>query len=137
MALSVEETAKAFAQALDQDDWQAAEKCLSPDCSYICRGTTSLGSAQIVDSYRKIGEWVRKSFESVAYESSIEVLSESQVKIRFRDLIKHQGHTLDFRCEQLLQLGEAGTIQQIEHFDLPGMLEKAAAFNKACGVERP
>lgn len=34
-------------------------------------------------------------------------------------------------------IGEDGLVSRIEHVDLPGEVDKAAAFNQACGVRRP
>ena len=49
----------------------------------------------------------------------------------------HEGHHLDFRCQQVITLGPERRVVQIEHVDLPGEAEKAERFNAACGVSKP
>ena len=130
-------TARRFAAALDQSDWEAAIACLAKNCEYSFRGKSSHGRDQIVSSYRTIGEWVDASFESVRYESAVEALPPDRARISFRDIMDHRGHHLDFRCQQIITLGTEGTIAHIEHIDIPGEAEKAERFNAACGVKKP
>ena len=131
------DVAQRFAVALDEDRWDAVAACLAADCEYVCRGVTMRGPAQIVASYRTIGEWVVATFESVRYESAVEAIDDDRALISFRDLLDHQGHHLDFRCQQVVTLGPEHTIVHIEHVDLPGEPEKVVRFNAACGVEKP
>ena len=131
------EAALALASALDRSDWPACVACLSPQCKYEISGEVSQGPEAIISSYRVIGEWVEATFESVRYESSVETLDPKVAKISFRDLLEHQGHSLDFRCQQIITLGDDLLICKIQHIDIEGMPEKAAAFNKACGVAKP
>jgi hypothetical protein len=129
--------ARRFAAALDDHDWAAATNCLAPDCIYLFRGTEARGRDQIIDSYRRIGEWVAATFESVSYESKVEALGPARAAITFRDVLDHQGHHLDFRCQQILTTDDEGRVVQIEHIDFPGEPEKVVAFNAACGVKKP
>jgi len=131
------EAALALASALDRSDWSGSVACLSPECTYEIRGKVNHGAEAIISSYRVIGEWVEATFESVRYESSVEAQEPSIATISFRDLLEHQGHNLDFRCRQIVTLGEDGLICKIQHVDIEGMPEKAAAFNEACGVTKP
>lgn len=133
----VNDRAKAFTAALDAGAWEDVSKCLTTNCEYVFRGNLMSGAGLIVDMYRSIGEWVEKTFDSVRYESSLESLHSESVKIKFRDIMDHRGHHLDFRCEQIIRVNSEGLIDRIEHFDLPGESEKAARFNEACGVTRP
>ncbi len=131
------ELARRFAVALDASDWDAAGGCLAPTCEYVFRGTCIVGRDPVIDSYRKIGEWVATTFECVRYESAVRPAEPAAAVIAFRDLIDHGEHHLDFRCEQRLEVGADGLVARIEHVDLPGEPEKAARFNAACGVEKP
>ncbi|MEE9392380.1 MAG: hypothetical protein V3W41_07730 [Planctomycetota bacterium] len=131
------EAALTLASALDRGDWSACIMCLTSQCEYEFRGTVSKGAEDIISSYRVIGEWVEATFESVRYESAVETLGAKVAKISFRDLMEHQGHRLDFRCQQVITLGDDGLIGKIRHIDIDGMPEKVAEFNKACGVTKP
>lgn len=131
------EAGLAFAAALDRGNWKETSACLSPNCQYFFRASISVGAETIVSSYQTIDEWVKMTFESVQYESSVEALSSNVARVSFRDLLKHKGHRLDFRCQQIITLGADQLISKIEHVDLDGMPEKAEAFNRACGVVKP
>ena len=126
-----------FAAALDADDWAGAEALLADECVYAFRGGEMRGAAEIVGSYRKIGEWVARSFDAVRYESRVAPLEDVRVEIAFRDLIDHGEHHLDFRCKQRLRVDAEGRVVHIEHIDIEGEPEKAARFNAACGVTKP
>ena len=127
--------AERFARALDQSDWKAAALLLHPKCRYNCRGSVVIGPT-LLDGYRTTDEWVKSTFDAVRYESRVEVEG-GRVRIHFRDLIDHGDHHLDFSCQQVLTIDDGGHIVSIEHVDLPGEVEKADAFNQACGVRRP
>ena len=130
------QVASRFTEALEADDWTTAGACLAADCVYVCRGSTFSGRDAVVQSYRNIGEWVRRTFDKVRYDSTLTLLDSGQVRADFRDRIDHGEQHLDFRCYQIWT-GSDGVIHQIEHHDLPGMNERAVAFNEACGVVRP
>ena len=127
--------AERFARALDDGDWDAAASLLHPECRYACRGTLQTGPS-LLDAYRTTDEWAKATFESVRYESRVEV-EDGRARIHFRDLMDHGEHHLDFRCQQLVSVDDDGRIIEIEHIDLPGETEKADRFNRACGVVRP
>lgn len=126
-----------FAKALDAGDWAGVEALVARGCTYRIRGDTVVGAEPIVGSYRRIAEWVDSTFDAVRYESEVKPHDGDRARIRFRDLIDHGPHHLDFRCEQLIAVDGSGAIIDIEHVDIPGEPEKAAAFNRACGVAKP
>ena len=130
-------TALRFAAVLDARDWAGTRALLSEACEYDFRGGSLHGPKAIIAIYREIGEWVDESFDSVSYESRVELRPSGQALIHFRDLMDHGEHHLDFRCQQLLSVDQHGRVYRIEHIDIPGESEKAAAFNLACGVKRP
>ncbi len=126
-----------FAEALDKSNWEDSLSCLNENCSYGFRGDITHGSEAIISMYKTIGEWVLETFESVRYESSVDEISEDQARINFRDLLDHEGHHLDFRCQQLIRVGEDGRIIHIEHIDIEGEPEKVVQFNEKCKVKKP
>ncbi len=132
-----EDIAQQFCNALDAGDWDALASLLAPGCEYSLRGGSIEGVEPIVASYRKIDEWVHASFDSVRYESEVDTCTEREALIAFRDIIEHGAHRLDFRCQQQITLGDDGRVERIRHIDLEGEPEKAAEFNRVCGVEKP
>lgn len=131
------EIARQFCLALDQGHWEAVSSLLDPGCRYHFRGGTTTGVETIVGSYRKIDEWVREVFDSVAYESHVEMVGDAAALITFRDQISCGQHHLDFRCQQRIDINERGRIDVITHIDIEGEREKADRFNKACGAVKP
>ena len=126
-----------FCAALDGGDWPALIALLDPACEYRFRDGVMSGVDEIVASYRKIDDWVRATFDSVRYESAVELQPGAAAMISFRDLIDHGDHHLDHRCRQKIEINSEGRICSITHIDLPGEPEKVVQFNKACGVEKP
>jgi len=137
MSKTIKEVAKLFCSALDSGDWDAVTALLSSDCAYHFRGGQMTGVEEIVGSYRTIDEWVRETFEGLLYESKVELKPDGSALITFRDRMSLGEHHLDFRCQQLIELDDAGLIGSITHIDIEGEPEKAARFNEACGVVKP
>lgn len=129
--------AEGFCAALDAGDWPAVSSLLDPECEYHFRGEVTAGIDIIVGSYRTIDEWVHETFESVHYESHVELRSDDAALITFRDQMDHGEHHLDFRCQQLIQTNRHDLIRRITHIDLEGEPEKVIRFNAACGVVKP
>ena len=131
------EAALALAQALNDEDYDAAEALLAPECIYEIDGKTVSGRAAIIESYRLIGDWVKATFDTYSYSSEVAADGEAQAIISYRDRIKHGVHQLDHRCRQVVSADTDGLIIEIRHVNLPGESEKAKAFNEACGVSKP
>ena len=122
---------------MDTGDWASVASVLDARCEYHFRGTMTSGVEKIVESYRKIDEWVHATFDQVRYESRIELQSDGSVLITFRDQIDHGDHHLDFRCQQRVAINDAERIASITHIDIDGEPEKAVRFNAMCGVVKP
>ena len=63
------EAALALAQALNDEDYDAALVLLAPECRYEIDGKTERGRTAIIESYRLIGDWVKTTFDSYSYSS--------------------------------------------------------------------
>jgi len=137
MSKTIADVADRFCGALDSGDWDAVTALISEGCAYHFRGGQMTGVDAIVGSYRKIDEWVRETFEGLSYESRVELRPDGAALITFRDRMSLGEHHLDFRCQQLIELDDAGLISSITHIDIEGEPEKAARFNAACGVVKP
>lgn len=126
--------ARAFAQALDGEDYAAAAELLAPDCTYRIHDAEHSGVEAILAEYRKNGEYAARTFDSVVYESSVRAAGERSAILTFVDRLSHRGHELVHTCEQLVELDERGLVRRIEHRDLPGEQEALAEFFRALGL---
>lgn len=128
--------ARRFAEALDQEDYDAAAGLLDGDCEYSCRGQRFRGPDAIVESYRQSGDTAAKTFDRVVYESAITPVSERLVLIHFTDRLFHRDHRFTFECQQRVEVNQAGRIVRIEHEDLAGQPEALQQFMQQIGAER-
>ncbi len=125
-----------FARALDEEDYDAASALLDAACVYDIRGERHCGPDAIIASYRSAGEWVRETFDAVAYESAVRLESDPEFVIEFADLLTHAGVHHRHECEQRVRVDGDRKIVRIEHIDLPGETERLSAYLTRVGVER-
>ena len=126
--------ARAFARALDEEDYVAASKLLDPNCVYHIQGSEFTGPEAILAEYEKNGTYAAETFDSVAYESDVRPTGDREAVITFTDHLRHRGHELVHTCEQLVELSEADLVQRIEHRDLPGQAEALSEFFRETGL---
>ena len=122
------EVARRFALALDGEDYPVASGLLAPACVYEIRGDRFVGPDAIVAAYHGNGDDAAKRFDAISYGSDVRQEPDSTLVIAFWDRIEHIGRTHEHRCEQVLSVGVGGLIHRIEHRDLPGEVERLAAF---------
>lgn len=121
--------ARDFADAIDADDYRAAGRLLAGAAVYAFRGQRLMGRDKILAKYAASSEWARETFESVDFDSSVEVESETTARVSFVDRIEHAGQTLVHTSEQILEIApERGRITHITHVDRPGEAEKLERF---------
>lgn len=130
------ETARAFARALDADDYTAARALLAPDCAYHTGREVLHGPEAILASYREASRWARASFDRVGYQSAVEEAGDRAVTVRFVDLLERRGLSHRHECVQQLCFGPDGRIARIVHRDLPGQAEALREYLRCCGIER-
>jgi len=121
---------RAFAQALDREDYAGAMGLLSAGCVYSLRGETYEGPEAIVASYKGNGD-AAQAFDEISYGSSVRVGDEGWIVIEFWDELVHRGRRHRHVCEQWVRV-EGSRITRIEHRDLEGEPEKLNAFKKWC-----
>lgn len=131
------QTATAFAQALDEENYDRATSLLAEDCKYHFRGKITTGRDEIIRSYQQAGEWAATSFENIRYESRVTTKDTHTARIRFADITAHNGLHHRHECEQLVHVNDANQITRIEHIDLPGERDRLLAFLAKCGIEYP
>jgi RimJ/RimL family protein N-acetyltransferase len=117
------ERARAFAAALDEDDFERARPFVSPHCVYDVRGETLRGADAILASYAAATRSARSRFDDVRYESAVE----PGPRIRYTDILRQAGREHRHHCAQSLTF-EAGLITRIVHEDLPGEREALQRF---------
>ena len=133
---TIELVARAFALALDRDDYSAAAALLADDCSYQSPKGVIDGRTAILESYRAASSWAHSHIDRVQYESSVRVISETNAVITFIDLLEHAGQAHRYSCEQALSTNQAGLISQIVHCDLPEERVRLDRFFQASGIRR-
>jgi RimJ/RimL family protein N-acetyltransferase len=127
------ERARAFAAALDEDDFERARPLLSPHCVYEVRGSVIHGSNAILRSYAAATRKAHGLFHQVGYESQVEATS-THACIEFVDVLRHGGHEHRHRSRQHLGFGADQRIATIVHEDLEGEAEALRDFLARCGL---
>jgi len=128
--------ARAFAQALDREDYAAARGLLSPSCTYHIRSKTLRGREAVLSSYKTAGDWGQAHIDSIEYKSRVTRLSAFKYVIRFEDYLRHAGKRHKHVCRQVMTLGPSGKIKDIRHKDLPGERKALKDFFRKAGLGR-
>jgi hypothetical protein len=120
--------ARKFADALDAEDYTAAEALLAPDCIYHIGDAALAGPARILESYRANSDSAKRRFDTVEYSSVVQELSPLTAMILFSDRLRiaHQWH--EFHCQQRVQIGPRGLIETIRHEELAGERTRLTEF---------
>ena len=129
-------TVSAFARALDEDDFAAASRYISPDCVYDSPADRLVGPEAIMAAYAKNAEWARRTFDSLTFKSDVEMLSPSEAVITYTDITRHAGFDHTYRCRQRVSLTANGLICKIRHEEIPGQHEQLEAFFEKVGIVR-
>ena len=124
-----------FAKGLDREDYAAAEGVLSSDCVYVSSSDEVRGAGEIVASYKANGDWAGATFDSVSYDSRVELLDDGRWRITFVDHIRHKGESITYKSEQLVEVDD-GLIRRIEEAEIDGQREGLEEFFARVGVSR-
>lgn len=133
MTYREETLARAFANALDADDFAAAAGLLAQGCVYSIRDASHEGPDAIVASYRE-GSEKAGLFDGCRYESAVEDTAVGRATVRFLDHLTHAGEEHTHSCLQHLGFAADGRIESIRHEDLPGERSALKAFCDRVGV---
>ena len=128
--------AQEFATALDTEDYESARRLLAGDCIYHFSGKSFRGIAAILESYQQNAEWVKRTFESIVYESSTRQRSDDTWVIHYIDRIQHRDRELEHHCEQVVRFDSGNRVVEITHIDLPGEDTKVKEFLAAFDIAR-
>ena len=133
---SILSVATAFALALDRDDFAAAEVCLARECVYESPDGVLEGPAAIIAAYRGNAESAVRDFDKIEYDSIVEPAGGNAARITYIDRITHQGKSHEYRCRQVVEVGDDGKIVHIKHEEIPGKREALRAFFDEVGIDR-
>ncbi len=135
VGLAAIDRARAFAAALDADDFERARPLLATQCHYAVRGTSLVGPDAILASYAEATRFAHALVDEVAYESRA-VEDDAGLRILFTDVLRHRGREHRHQCVQRLTVNAEGCIERIVHEDLSGEKEALNAFLDACAIVR-
>ena len=128
----IRETARQFAKALDERDYQAGAQCLADNCRYaLASDNTYVGRDAIIASYRESDEKADREFDRVTYSSDVSLGANGSAIVTFVDELQKCDATHTFRCLQIVYFGENERINRIEHCEIPGERERLTQFRKA------
>lgn len=120
--------AKAFANALDAEDYQVAQALLAGDCVYQCRGKILNGPDEIITSYQGHGEKAESIFDAILYENNVTKKEDGIILIEFYDHFSLNDKKFTLKSHQEISVGDDLLIHQIEHKDIPGLLDQLSNF---------
>ncbi len=126
----------AFAHALDRDDFVAAEGFLAPGCVYESPNEVLEGPAAIIAAYRGNAESAVRDFDKIEYDSIVEPAGGNAARITYVDRITHHGKSHEYRCRQVVEVGDDGKIVHIKHEEIPGKREALLAYLDEVGIVR-
>ncbi len=127
--------ASALAQALDRDDFVAAEGFLAADCLYESPEGAIEGPAAIITAYRKNAEWAARTFDKIVYASEVEPEGADAARITYIDRIMHRGQSHEYRCRQIVAVNADGLVVHIRHEDIAGARTDLLAYFDRIGVK--
>lgn len=127
---------ESFAQALDHDQFEAAKRYLSHDCVYRTPSRTFNGPAEIIESFKESSSWAHSNIERVTFVHIVEDCGDCSRRIRFFDLLEHNGMRFRHVCLMHSRLNDQGLITELKLEDLPGEKEKVNEFFARVGIVR-
>ncbi|UCC97883.1 MAG: hypothetical protein JSW66_18805 [Phycisphaerales bacterium] len=128
--------ARLLSEAMQCDDWGAAARLLSPDCSYFHVARDVRGPQAIVECFQRDNKWGDNQFDSIERERSVEPGPDGRAMITCLYHIRHKGHSLTIRSEHIIELNEAGLIGRIEQIELASQANALFRFYMKVGIIR-
>jgi hypothetical protein len=116
---NVRARAKAFAESLDRNDFEAVAALLAPKCRYdltqasLTSERILVGADVVVGSYQSHDARAQRLFDRVDYSSIVEAVHGNTAVIRFTDVLEKAGATHTYSCRQRLTIDEHGLIDTI------------------------
>jgi predicted SnoaL-like aldol condensation-catalyzing enzyme len=115
-----------FAEYIDTGRFAEAGELIAEDCIHKVENTTHQGRAGIVAMYQEIQSSMKPLFDSITYDSEVEVIDGETCKIHFFDEYKKGDRTHRTRTEEVLRFKD-GKIVSIEQIPNHG---ESMAFRK-------
>lgn len=130
------EQARLLVEAMRRDDWDAAARLLSPDCSYFHVARDVQGPQAIVECFRRDNKWGADQLDSVERDRSVKPRPDGRAVITSLYRIHHKGRSLTIRAEHIIELNEAGLIGRIEQIELASQANALFRFYTKVGIIR-
>ncbi|MEO1262809.1 MAG: hypothetical protein AAFZ15_28635 [Bacteroidota bacterium] len=128
------EIAVQFGQSLDEDNFVATAKLLSPTCIYVIGEKRLNGPSEIVGSYEQNMIEGRKKLDKLEWGKSMaEKINEQEYLIHFTDYLTHKGLSYTHRCTQKIRI-ELGVISHIFHIENKEEQKKLNDFYLKVGI---
>ena len=132
----MKEIASQFGHSLDQDDFEATKKLLSPNCRYLIGEKTLIGPDAICQSYEQNMIEGRQKLDVLEWgQSRIEELGDSEFFVHFTDYLTHKGLKYTHRCKQKLSIDQDGQITRIEHIPNQEEQDRLDAYYRKVGLK--
>ena len=121
-------------EALEREDYKAAQKLLASGCIYFQVARELKGPKAIVDSFARGAKWGIDQFDSIKRESSVKPTEDGRAMLTFFYKIRHKGKSLRIRSEQIIELDDVGLIGRIEHVELASQANALFKFYLDTGI---
>ena len=125
-----------LAQALDDDDYEAAGAVLAPNVTYDVGGDTIRGREAVLASYRRASEMAHELFDEVGYDHEVKSESSGRFRIHYGDVLTLAGEVMRHRAEQVVTTEPNRGIIHIEDCPVPGERERVDEFLERHGLSR-
>ena len=123
-----------FVEALECEDFEAAQRLLAPGCVYFQLARDLRGPEAVVASFERGARWGLDQFDSIERESSVKPTEDGRAILTFFYKIHHKGKSLKIRSEQIIELDDAGLIGRIEHVELASQANALFKFYFDVGI---
>ncbi|MEM6792144.1 MAG: RNA 2'-phosphotransferase [Myxococcota bacterium] len=134
--LATLERGRHWARLLDEEVFAALPGAMHPGCAYEGPSATTLGPEAITSSYRDNAAWANATFDSITWESAVELIDDDRVLITLTDRLLHRGERHVYRCRQRVRFDGAGRVVAIAHEAIPAEERALAEFFRRVGVGR-
>ncbi len=125
-----------LAQALDDDDYEAAGAVLAPNVTYDIGDDTSHGRDAVLESYRKASEMAHRLFDEVGYDHETIDEGRGRFRIHYGDILTVGDETMRHKAEQMVTVEPGLGVVHIEDRPVPGERERVDEFLRRHGLTR-
>ena len=134
---SLLQTVKSLAQALDDDDYEAARGLLSPEVVYEIGDERLVGPDAVLASYRSASAMAHRLFPGVEYRHQvIGTVERTKYRVRYSDILTVGEDTHEHIAEQAVTVDPQLGVVRIVDTPVPGEREKLDEFMEEHNITR-